>query len=698
MGRNRNNSSTKIGKKAIDHYETKKVAKSVTKPIKNRMETRGSRRSLSASGESSQEQQAPKLPLPKQRKVESNQVQKKLLDGKKLTRKPKQVNLNDSDQRAEEISHLNAELDKNDEAIVGSANSLIKSIRNRKRRNGSSEEISDDQVQKISKSKQIAVGPSGVNKIRKKNPLHIEDDGIQVGVNSSEDEYNEEGANSESDTLSESVSESYSDDLTSDEMSEVETAYSPVMSSNERENEISFRRGTPARDKREQEPLDRNDPRVRELLDLLLDERKEEKRTSRSSRKRGKTPGSTSRVNSLNSKIKGISLKSPSDTTLYAPALNRTTGNTTGVIRRQVFSKSLISLVDHVPHFADMHRRNSRRKRSSRDDSSSSSSSDRDRSRIRSVSKHRDRDDNDRRSESRKRDSGRLDQAKELANKMVVDAERYKATLIPPKGRSEEQNLVNQDMKDLIAILKSKCDDEGDDEFLHITCHIDDNLRQRISAGEYVELDKLLPKNRSQVMGSNVESTEVIRNGTSYILPALGAKENKISNIRKWEQAFRVYAAIYSEANPHRAAEIWQYVHIINSAASSFIWENVAFYDHTFRQLMHKRPNRSWAKIYNQIWNIAMRDHIPRNFNGSGYNNAQGSGNRYGNQGSQRHGDWRDKCCWRFNKGKCRKWDCKWEHRCSTISCGSYTHGAHQCNKKKQNQQYQTQSNNNIAE
>ena len=35
------------------------------------------------------------------------------------------------------------------------------------------------------------------------------------------------------------------------------------------------------------------------------------------------------------------------------------------------------------------------------------------------------------------------------------------------------------------------------------------------------------------------------------------------------------------ETLPH-VAEIWQYVYIINSAASTDIWDNVASYDYTF--------------------------------------------------------------------------------------------------------------------
>ena len=65
------------------------------------------------------------------------------------------------------------------------------------------------------------------------------------------------------------------------------------------------------------------------------------------------------------------------------------------------------------------------------------------------------------------------------------------------------------------------------------------------------------------------------RDGATYWVPA--DHENKIIGIRRWDQAFRVYAAIYCKANPGRAGEIWQYIYVINSAATSYNWENVAY-------------------------------------------------------------------------------------------------------------------------
>ena len=170
----------------------------------------------------------------------------------------------------------------------------------------------------------------------------------------------------------------------------------------------------------------------------------------------------------------------------------------------------------------------------------------------------------------------------------------------------------------------------------------------------------------------------VTRGGQTFFAPAHD-RDSKITNVKKWDSAFRVYAAIYSEANPTRAAEIWQYIYVIHKAASNYYWDNVAFYDFTFRQLMARKPWRSWSKTYNQAWNLAMIDPISKN-NNSG-KNFQGSGG-----GQQQKRDWRDDCCWRYNKNRCNKTanDCKFDHRCTY--CGGWNHEYFNCRKRLRKQ------------
>ena len=79
-------------------------------------------------------------------------------------------------------------------------------------------------------------------------------------------------------------------------------------------------------------------------------------------------------------------------------------------------------------------------------------------------------------------------------------------------------------------------------------------MRNKIEAGEYVELDRLLPKENAVGLGCTLEGGEnfmqlVNRDGQMYFAPAKSSA-GCINGIKKWDQAFRVYAAIYSEGNP----------------------------------------------------------------------------------------------------------------------------------------------------
>ena len=263
--------------------------------------------------------------------------------------------------------------------------------------------------------------------------------------------------------------------------------------------------------------------------------------------------------------------------------------------------------------------------------------------------------------------------AKDRADKIVLEAEKYRAEVAAPSGKVF-QNEITDEIR-----LKRLLD--NDDDFFHVTCHVDGNLKAKIKSGEFVELERLLPKERGGAAtignGDTMDFRSFIqaiaRGGSTYMGPSLeGNKDRKISSICKWEQAFRVYAVIYTEAHPERAAKIWQYVYTINTAAASFSWENVYFYDQTFRRLMEEKPWRSWSKTYTQGWNIAMRDSINNNSNRIPGNQSNPNFKRK---------DWKDECCWKFNKNRCtRGSDCNYDHRCTY--CGGWKHGFHNCRKR----------------
>ena len=138
--------------------------------------------------------------------------------------------------------------------------------------------------------------------------------------------------------------------------------------------------------------------------------------------------------------------------------------------------------------------------------------------------------------------------------------------------------------------------------------------------------------------------------GRQFWVPAEN-KDGRINSLKQWDEAFRVYAEIYCKANPTRASEVWQYVDTIHKAAATFTWENVALYDFHFRKMMAKNPHRSWAKTFTQMWNVDLRDHLPKV---PQYSSVQKGGSQ------------KVKICWKFNKGHCSYGQkCQFEHRCS---------------------------------
>ena len=168
-----------------------------------------------------------------------------------------------------------------------------------------------------------------------------------------------------------------------------------------------------------------------------------------------------------------------------------------------------------------------------------------------------------------------LDQAQARADKAIIEAEKFRATTEPP-GRSnyDKQNLALVEAGQTTAYVNDKLDklsgnqldnrglsvmlDIGsgisDDDFFHLTCHIEPSLIYKIKKGEPVELKKLLPKDKINSNGREENRLEwVQRDGGTLLVPA--QKDNKISGFHQWEQVFRAYTTIYCGANPHRAKE-----------------------------------------------------------------------------------------------------------------------------------------------
>ena len=226
-----------------------------------------------------------------------------------------------------------------------------------------------------------------------------------------------------------------------------------------------------------------------------------------------------------------------------------------------------------------------------------------------------------------------LMEANDRTEQTIVEAEKFHAQINKPPG---ELNLNHVGLNSQLGEMSAGTG-LMDDNFFHLTCHIDSNLKQKIEKGEFVDLDKLLPRDKIAALNGYSEDSRmewVQRDGGMYLVPA--RKETRINNFHLWEQEFHLYASIYCDKNPCQMKEIWQYISVIQTAVSAYIWENVYSYDITFHQLMQFNPNRSWAVTYNQMWNLSMCEPLPKNRFGHGNGNQTGNGSSQSSEGKNK--------------------------------------------------------------
>ena len=287
-----------------------------------------------------------------------------------------------------------------------------------------------------------------------------------------------------------------------------------------------------------------------------------------------------------------------------------------------------------------------------------------------------------------------------VADQLLLQAEKFKARVEAPKGsQSFPDMLLPYDYEQLrskfvkpeglapidreIMFLRNF---DQNDEFFHITSQIDPNLHSKIERGEFIELEQLLPKDRSLGRAPaddlSKQLFQLITQGTGNYLEPPVAKNGRINSVRKWDQAFRVFAAIYTNANPSRASEIWQYIYVIHTAVTTNPWDNVYFYDINFRELMASKPWRSWGKTYTQGWNMAFNNNNVQAHYNFGNGNFSGAHQNTKNSNNNNR-TWKDDCCWRYNKNKCKRSnsECNFDHRCTY--CAGWNHGFHNCRKRQ---------------
>ena len=132
-----------------------------------------------------------------------------------------------------------------------------------------------------------------------------------------------------------------------------------------------------------------------------------------------------------------------------------------------------------------------------------------------------------------------------LAEQAILNAEKFKASI----------NTSGMNNTDSVPPVDLNFDDNKDQDFSEATCHVDQPTKSKISRGQFIEVAKLIPKQRVMKNDEAKRLEFINKDGMTYYIPSsYEDKEQKITNVRRWEQGFKVYADIYSKAqSPQRS-------------------------------------------------------------------------------------------------------------------------------------------------
>ena len=302
-------------------------------------------------------------------------------------------------------------------------------------------------------------------------------------------------------------------------------------------------------------------PEMLTLIDQLLEQKLKKHKEEEESKKRTTEPAAKQK-GKTGKQTRLPVVKSPSQDTVYRPALNmRRSNNTIPRNEIKIKQKPVSQIESNINEILETYRRNEEQ----------------DGARA-STSQHSSQEENNEATEA-------MMNPRNIANEVILEAEKFRANVVPPRGmelnRNHTTNHTNFGLSDTQNVNQLTPNFYGqmdpDDQFLHSTCHVDQNTMNSIAKTGFVEIEKLMPK-RNFRPNDEKRMELVNRDGVSYFVPVTD-KDSKIDSIKKWNIGFRIYATVYMRTHPHRSAEILQYIDIINMAASSFQWDNVAHYD-----------------------------------------------------------------------------------------------------------------------
>ena len=135
--------------------------------------------------------------------------------------------------------------------------------------------------------------------------------------------------------------------------------------------------------------------------------------------------------------------------------------------------------------------------------------------------------------------------AENRADNLIRTAEAAKTKLIPVPGKDKLDSQPWKQMEGQVNQLNSGNFFHSamvDETFQFVAAHVDENIRNKVVQGKYVDFAILLPKD--QISHAEDGRMELInKDGHTYFVPVSERENNgTISNFSHWEQTFRVFS------------------------------------------------------------------------------------------------------------------------------------------------------------
>lgn len=206
-----------------------------------------------------------------------------------------------------------------------------------------------------------------------------------------------------------------------------------------------------------------------------------------------------------------------------------------------------------------------------------------------------------------------------------------------------------------------------------ISEHIPQKIKEKIWAGEYVDLSLLLKSAKDLFSESHLTGNLQINGGQISVVQQ---KQSLITNIHVWTSAFMVFMDVLLQKWPNHGQELLKYMHTIRLASSRGSGLGWVSYDEQYRLRKARSPQSSWASIDMELWvlyvstpprstsfNSRVQDQLPQGLGPQPLNQNLAQNNQ------RKSGSYPFRACWSYNRGKCDFGSrCRFAHKCSKCS------------------------------